>query len=324
MLIQINSKRSRDMMSDNLPLSLEGLLLSSALILLVCLFSINLLSSSVYAAELSVAPDLKDAIAQYTVAQSDAESGNYQNYSSGNNGWEFAIVPYLWMAGINGDVGVRGTSAEVDVSFGDVWDALDFGGQIHIEGKKGNWGFFIDTTYLKLSLDQDIQVFDAGPGADVELVFQQFQMELGGFYRLGTWPGGGNKPSLTVDALAGGRYTRLDVEIDIDSALPAIPSDVDGDEDWLDLFVGARMILNPTENLVLVLRSDIGGFGFGFSSDITWNLVGWVGYELPWWGMTPIIGYRALYIDYDDGSGDERFVYDTWAYGPLLGLAFRF
>jgi hypothetical protein len=250
-----------------------------------------------------------------------------QDSSSGStlssNDWEFTIIPYFWMAGINGDITVRGQTADVDVSFGDVWDALDFGAQVHIEVKKGNWGFFIDPTYLKLSIDQDVQVFDVGPGADVDLELKQFLLEFGGFYRLGTWPGGTNKPSIALDALAGGRYVNFDVEIDIDSALP-IPSEVDGDQDWLDLFAGARIILNPTENLVLVLRSDVGGFGFGFSSDITWNLVASVGYELPWWGMTPIIGYRALYIDYDDGSGDDRFAYDTWTYGPLLGLAFRF
>jgi hypothetical protein len=169
-------------------------------------------------------------------------------------------------------------------------------------------------------------VFDVGPGADVDLELKEFLLEFGGFYRLGTWPIGSshNEPSITLDALAGGRYTHLDVEINIDSALPIIPSDVDGDQDWLDLFVGGRMILNPTEKLTFVLRSDIGGFDFGFSSDIAWNLVSWIGYELPWYRITPIIGYRVLYTDYDDGSGDDRFVYDTWTYGPLLGLAFRF
>jgi hypothetical protein len=167
-------------------------------------------------------------------------------------------------------------------------------------------------------------VVDAGPGANVDLELKEFLLEVGGFYRLGTWPGGTNKPSIALDALAGGRYINFDVEADIDSPLPMIPSEVDGDQDWLDLFAGARIILNPTENLIVVLRSDIGGFGFGFSSDITWNLVASVGYELPWWGITPIIGYRALYIDYDDGSGDDRFAYDTWTYGPQIGLGFRF
>jgi hypothetical protein len=320
------------MMDDNPTLLFKNLLISFALILSICSLTINLGSLSAYAAEFSVAPDLKDAIAQYVVAQSDAGTGNYQSYPSGNNDWEFVIVPYLWMSGLSGDIGVRGQTADVDVSFSDIFDALDFGGQVHIGVRKRNLGFFVDTTYLKLSVDRDVQVFDAGPGADVDLEVKEFLLELGGFYRFGTWPIGSphsnfvqrENPSFTLDALAGGRYTNLDVEIDIDSDLPFIPSEADGDQDWLDLFVGARLIFNPTENLVFVLRSDIGGFGFGFSSDISWNLVGWVGYELPWWGMTPIIGYRALYTDYDDGSGDDRFVYDMWAYGPLVGLAFRF
>lgn len=252
----------------------------------------------------------------------DSSSGSTLSSSD----WEVSIVPYFWMAGINGDVTVRGISSEVDVKFSDVLEFLDFGAQVHVEVRKGNWGFFIDPTYLKLSVDQDVQVLDIGPGADVEVVFKEFLLEFGGFYRLGTWPTGssGNEPSLTLDVLAGGRYTNLDVEIDIDSALPAIPSGADGNQDWLDLFVGARMILNPTEKLTFVVKSDIGGFDFGFSSDIAWNLVSWIGYELPSYRITPIIGYRVLYTDYDDGSGNDRFVYKTWTHGPLLGLAFRF
>lgn len=81
----------------------------------------------------------------------DSSSGS----TLGSNDWEFAIVPYLWMSGLSGDIGVRGQTADVDISFSDIWDALDFGGQVHIEAKRGNWGFFIDTTYLKLSVDQE-------------------------------------------------------------------------------------------------------------------------------------------------------------------------
>jgi hypothetical protein len=102
------------------------------------------------------------------------------------------------------------------------------------------------------------------------------------------------------------------------------PTHVGGDKDWLDLFVGGRLIADLTKNVPFSLRTDIGGFGFGFSSDIAWNLVSYIGYKLPWYGITPAIGYRVLYVDYKDGSGNNRFVYDTWTHGPILGLAFQF
>lgn len=209
-------------------------------------------------------------------------------------------------------------------------EVLDFGAQVHVEIRRNNFGIFIDPTYLKLSVDDNVPLDD---GVEVDNVtLKELLLEFGGFYRLGNWPIGSPynsfvqraKPSLTLDALAGGRYINIDLNIDLDGTQPEMPSEVGGDKDWLDLFVGARMILNPTEKLSFVLRSDIGGFDFGFSSDIAWNLVSWIGYELPWYRITPVIGYRVLYIDYDDGSGDNRFVNKTWTYGPSDGLAFRF
>jgi len=32
----------------------------------------------------------------------------------------------------------------------------------------------------------------------------------------------------------------------------------------------------------------------------------------------------ALYQDYSDGSGDDKFKCDVTVYGPMLGLAIRF
>ena len=37
-----------------------------------------------------------------------------------------------------------------------------------------------------------------------------------------------------------------------------------------------------------------------------------------------VLGYRALYDDYDDGTGNNRFVFDAWMYGPIIGLNFNF
>jgi hypothetical protein len=36
------------------------------------------------------------------------------------------------------------------------------------------------------------------------------------------------------------------------------------------------------------------------------------------------IGYRALSVDYESGSGDNRFVYDVTTHGPMIGLGFYF
>lgn len=152
----------------------------------------------------------------------------------------------------------------------------------------------------------------------------KFFGELGGFYRAGTWPvGSGNKSSITLDLLGGGRYWYLKNELDIDGPLGVLPASASDSQSWFDFFTGARVKL-AIEKFFVVLRSDVGGFGLGFSSDISWNIAGYIGYELPWYRITPIIGYRALYDKYKDGSGDNRFVWDAWITGPQVGVAIYF
>ncbi len=75
-----------------------------------------------------------------------------------SNKWHFAVIPYLWMMGINGKVGVKGRTADADVSFSDILKNLDFAAEVHIEAWRDRFGFFIDTTYSKISLTDNVQL----------------------------------------------------------------------------------------------------------------------------------------------------------------------
>ena len=66
------------------------------------------------------------------------------------------VFPYLWMTGLEGDVGIEGNPAYVDVSFSDILDNLDFAAQINFEARKGKWAFFIAPTYLKIESDESV------------------------------------------------------------------------------------------------------------------------------------------------------------------------
>ncbi len=61
--------------------------------------------------------------------------------------WQFAIIPYLWLMGINGKTTIKGRTSNLNVSFGDIWDNLDFAAEVHIEAWKDRYGFFIDTSF---------------------------------------------------------------------------------------------------------------------------------------------------------------------------------
>ena len=79
-----------------------------------------------------------------------------QDVTSSHNKWEFLLIPYGWLTRVDGDVTVRGIESSADVSFSDILENLDFGGQVHFEAWKGEWGLFVDPTYLKLSTDADV------------------------------------------------------------------------------------------------------------------------------------------------------------------------
>src|SRR5262245_33511276 len=74
-------------------------------------------------------------------------------------GWPVTLTPYLWAAGVSGDVTVAGVTVSPDATFIDVVQASDslFGFQGHLEVTRGRLGAFADLFYMKLGVD------DIGP-----------------------------------------------------------------------------------------------------------------------------------------------------------------
>jgi hypothetical protein len=235
------------------------------------------------------------------------------------DGWEFQVAPYLWGIALNGDVTVKGQKSDVDASFSDIWDELNFGGMLAFEGRKGKWGFWGDTVYANLGNSTTVGPLQVDP--DINVLW----LTLGGSYRLGTWPlsaaPGKEAPAVTVDMLAGARYTYLDVKLDIES-LP----NREADKSWVDPLVGARVHFDLSEHWTLSLAGSVGGFGVG--SDFAWHAYGGFGYRFRLFSKQNnarvVAGYRALYQDYSDGSGDDKFAWDVMVYGPTLGLIIAF
>ncbi len=232
--------------------------------------------------------------------------------STDSDEWRFSITPYLWAIGMNGEMTVKGQESDVDENFSDILSNLDIALEAHFEVWKGRWGGFFDGTYVKLKTD-------AGTSDNIDITSTIGLVDFGGFYRVGTWPVGSpeNKGrALSFDALVGGRYMDLKVKMD-----PENLSSRDQNKSWTDLIVGGRMIFDLSEKWAFILRGDIGGFGISGSSDFTANGIGLVGWTFhPSW--TLLGGYRALYQDYETGSGSNEFKYDVTTHGPLLGLTY--
>jgi hypothetical protein len=235
------------------------------------------------------------------------------------NGWKFHAAPYLWAISMEGDAVISGHKSEIDTSFSDIWKELNIAGMVNFEGSKDRWGFYGDVIYSHLGKDKSVQ------GIKIEPTVKLAMLMAGGSYQLGKWRPSGNagkdRPTVTFYALLGGRYTYLDIRADIKKFKNA-----SGDEGWLDPLIGTRIIFDLSERWELGLQGNIGGFGVG--SDFTWEAHGDIGYRLSLFSKKNngrfVVGYRALYQDYSNGSGDNKFEWDVTMHGPVIGMVIEF
>jgi hypothetical protein len=235
--------------------------------------------------------------------------------TSQNDEWTFAAAPYMWFVSLDGDVTVKGQKSDVDMDFSDIWDEMNIGAMIAFEASNSRWGVLSDVFYANLGNDSTVD------GIKIEPSFDIYVTSLGGFYRFGTWNlGEDSAATVSVDGIASGRYTYLDLELDFKGIGKA-----SGHHDWLDPVVGARALFDFSEHWTLGLEGSIGGFGVG--SDFTWHAAGRVGYRFDLFSEKDanlIGGYRALSWDYSDGSGLNKFEWDVTLHGPILGLVVTF
>lgn len=233
------------------------------------------------------------------------------------NEWTFSVAPYLWAAGLQGDVGLFGREpVDIDMSFGDIFDNLRFGGMIVGEAHNGTWGLFADLIYVKIEADQSVTRTIAGVpvnlAANVET--SSLTATFMGEYRAVS------QQTATLDLMAGARVWSVDNDIDISLSAGGPPlAAFSGDDGstWVDPMVGVKGRFDINQSWYLTGWGMVGGFGAG--SDITWDVLGGVGYEWNDW-LSIVAGYRALGVDYED----DGFVYDVVQHGPILGAVIRF
>lgn len=253
------------------------------------------------------------------------------------NDWHILFYLPGWFAGMKGDVAVKGIKADVDVSVGQSIENLQYLQSValgHLEVKKGPWGLLLEGIYMEMGekvrggatitipilvgpILKPVQIPVAAKiSASMAMSFDEADV-LYDLYRSSSSTG--NRAVLTIEALAGARYTyfRADFHATITAGPLASRVTVDGKRDWVDPTLGGRLSWNLSDDWMLGFRADVGGFGL--SSHITWNLDAMVRYRISKC-VNLNGGFRALYMDHETGS----FKYDVWAYGPWLGLGVEF
>lgn len=226
--------------------------------------------------------------------------------SAGAEGWQHEFAPYVFFAGMDGKTAIGNVSADVDVSFGDIWDNLKFGAMGAYLGRKDRFFVQLDGIYMDLSADK------TGPNGlvfgDVEMTQTMIEADAG--FAL----------TERIDLFAGLRYNKLDGDVSITGPLNDKHS-ASEKEDWYDPVLGARYMHPFNEKWSAALRGDIGGFNFG--SDFAWQVVASVRWQAAE-RVGVIAAYRYLDVDYETGFGASYFKYDMAVSGPALGVVFTF
>lgn len=243
-------------------------------------------------------------------------------------GWALQVTPYMWAAGLDGRISPfqRAPTIEVEKSFSDVLEDLNFGGFVNVWGRYDRFVFsgdvmYVDTTDSHASGPLPaLQIPGLGvtipPGANVNATVdsKQFMATLQGGYRVL------DTPQFTLDALAGVRFWHIsnDVTVTASHASIGTRSASHGESfGWVDPVIGMRAFVPLSEKLSLQAQGDIGGFGAG--SEFSWSAMATVNYVFTS-QLSASLGYKVLDVDYDH----DGHVYDTQLSGPVLGMTYRF
>lgn len=222
---------------------------------------------------------------------------------SSSNGWQVAVAPYLWAAGMDGSMAIAERQQDFDVPFSTIVENLDLALMGHLDLRNDRWVVVSDLIYVDLEDDQGLERGSVTAGLELTLV------EAAGGYRV--------TPAVTL--LAGVRW--VDMGTSLRYSGEVVASDADAGESWLDPLVGVHVLAPLSERWWLGLRGDVGGFGVG--SDLTWQVYGDVGFRASDL-ISVMVGYHALDIDYETGSGLQAVGLDVMLSGPQLGVVFTF
>lgn len=263
------------------------------------------------------------------------------------SGWQFRLTPYAWAPSINGDVTVRGQTANIDFSFWDLFDSGSSKSELqslaalmgYAEARKGPWALYGDVVWTSFDLSggavrqrNPIGNLSVSASTKANLGYDVTMAESGVTYEVARW---GTMRPTALDILGGARYWNQDLNLSL-----AVDTSIDvpklglrrsgsravassGTLEWVDPFVGMRLRHQLAPGHELQFLGDIGGFGAG--SDLTWQLFAGYAFDFGFWSNTlrGVVGYRALAVDYSEENNGHNNNLDVVLYGPVAGLSFR-
>ncbi len=233
-----------------------------------------------------------------------ASAGGVLRDDKTDSDWEILLTPYLWAAGLKGTSAV-GTlpPLDIDASFSDLFDKLDFAFSLRTEFHRGKWAIVVDPTYLSLTIDAETPLEGVSPRIKVDIWF----VEVWGSYKI--------TPNWEI--ISGVRWQDQDISV---SRLPSppLPNTEQGVSDnWVDWFAGVRFKYALNEKWLVVGRADAALAG---DSDSSYNVEAYVIRRVGK-NKSLNVGYRYFEDDYDN---TPKYAWDIEQTGPKLGFTWSF
>ena len=211
--------------------------------------------------------------------------------------WQYEITPYLWTAGMDGDIGRPGRTTSVDVSFSDYVEFIDAALAFVFEARSDKWSYGVDLMRVKLQEDLDL------PMTTIDAEVEQLLFEGWVGYRPDAWR--------DLRVVGGVRYTDVDATFDF----VGLPPNLNVGDSFADPFIGLewRPRYGKWE---FALQGDIGG---GIEADFTWGALVGASYQFSRrWSVKG--AYRFLDVDFES----DELVFDMFLEGLMLGVGYNF
>ena len=227
--------------------------------------------------------------------------------------WQFRLSPYLWFAGLKGDVGTIPNlpPASIDISASDALQDTEASLMLILDARKGRHGFFADLLYSDVQSDEELVPQPIGlkmkSTSKTTIFTLAYQYELYGQDRT------------VVDLLAGVRYWDLDSELRFRKGLGVLAGrKITNNEAWFDPVLGLKGRA-PIGNSRFYVAGGAAYGGFGAGSDHFYEISANVGYQ---WSKSigTTLGYRMFDVDYEDSG----YVFDVKQQGWQAGLTWAF
>jgi hypothetical protein len=238
-----------------------------------------------------------------------ALDGDYTKDISADKDWHFEVTPYLWFAGINGDMTLGPHEVNFNVPFKDIFHNLKFGVMATEEIRKGRIVFLSDQLYLKVGAQKVKEIAGFPPVLTVNASNNTFYWDNEIGYR------GVATDRFNLDALVGMQYWYVSTSLSANPALTdsGVHSQSVG---FVNPVLAMRAQFKIYKGIGGFVKGDIGGYGVG--SDLTGQALAGIGFQVKKVGLD--LGYRRLYLNQTHKELSQQITLQGLFLGATFGI----